>query len=233
MRNASCSRDISMLNTADRTLVRDRGVLGDVSASVVLPIDGPARDDHQVAGLQPGGHACRGRCSRCCRPVSCALRSGAAGRAGRWSRRARRAAARNRTPLRCPALAISNTRRSASSTSSVAVRALVFVGAGGDLAADADQLPQQRALADDVGVGADVGGGRRVAREPARDTRARRVSSARPLRGQVLGQRDGIARLAALRELGDRLEDELVIAAVEILGAEPVRDRCPSARCRA
>ena len=48
--------------------------------------------------------------------------------------------------------------------------AFVLVRAARDLAADTDELPQQRALADDVCIGADVLGGRRVARQ-AREVR--------------------------------------------------------------
>ena len=41
MRNASCSRDISMLNTPTLALRgAECGVLGDVQAKVVLPIEG-------------------------------------------------------------------------------------------------------------------------------------------------------------------------------------------------
>ena len=106
--------------------------------------------------------------------------------------------------------------------------AFAAVGARGDLAADADQLPQQRTLADDVRVGADVRRGRRVARE------ARQIGEPAgflgfALGGEVLGQRDGVARFAARRELGDGREDLLVVAPVEVLGAEPVGDRIPGA----
>ena len=45
--------------------------------------------------------------------------------------------------------------------------ALVVEDRRGDLGAGADQLPQQRALAHDLGVGAHVGGSRRVAGERA------------------------------------------------------------------
>ena len=106
--------------------------------------------------------------------------------------------------------------------------AFVLVRAARDLAADADQLPQQRALADDVGVGADVFGRGRVARE-SREVRetAGLVGQARAR--QALGQRDRIARLALLRKVEDRGEDQLVIAPVEVFGTQAVGDGVPGA----
>ena len=106
--------------------------------------------------------------------------------------------------------------------------AFVLVRAARDFAADADQLPQQRALANDVGIGTDVFGRGRVARQ------AREVGKAAGLVGEpraceALGERDGVARLAFLRKVEDRLEDQLVITPVEILGAQPVGDGVPRA----
>ena len=102
------------------------------------------------------------------------------------------------------------------------------IGAGGDLAADPDQVPEQRPLADDVRVGADVGGGGRLARE-ARQVGEPAGVFGLALRGEVLGQRDRVGRFAAPGQFGDRREDLLVVAAVEVLRGQAVGDRVPGA----
>ena len=56
MRNASCSRDISIEKIADGLVGRDRGVLGDVQRERGLAHRRAAGDDHEVAGLQARGH---------------------------------------------------------------------------------------------------------------------------------------------------------------------------------
>ncbi|MCY1413274.1 hypothetical protein D9M71_287020 [compost metagenome] len=88
-------------------------------------------------------------------------------------------------------------------------------GAVGDVAADADQLPQRGALADDVRVGLDVRHRRRVLRQLGE------IGQAADLRQlaflvQLLGQGDHVERLVALGELVDRPEDQSVVVAVEV-----------------
>ena len=86
------------------------------------------------------------------------------------------------------------------------------------LAPGLDQPAQQRALAHDLRVGAHVGRGRAYRAPACRDRRGRRPpSAARAF--ELLGHRHRIAGLAALDQLGERLEDQPVIGAVEILGA--------------
>ncbi len=106
--------------------------------------------------------------------------------------------------------------------------AFVFVGTGGNFATDADQLPQQRALAHDVGIRADVVGRGRVARK-AREIREPAGFFFLALADQVLGERDGVARLTPRGKLGDGLENDLVVATVEVVGQQAVGDGVPGA----
>ena len=140
MRNASCSRDISMLKTATGMLCADRRVLGDVERERRLAHRRAAGDDHEVAGLQAGRHlveigvagADAGElpldwCSMSSRsivaPQHVAQRHESRTACGGPARRSRTRGVRPRRPARGRA-------------------AFALVGAGGDLAADADQLPQ-------------------------------------------------------------------------------------------
>ena len=125
-----------------------------------------------------------------------------------------------------PRSAISKTARSASSTISRASRPSGSSALDDDRVAGRDQLPQHRSLADDVRVGADVGGGRRVARQRAQVGQAADLIE-QPLASRCPGQGHGIAGLIALDEAGDRLEDQPVIVAVEILRQHPIRDLVP------
>ena len=97
-----------------------------------------------------------------------------------------------------------------------------------DVAADLDQPPQQRSLAHDPRVRADVRGARRVLDE-ARKVRqpARRLELTGSL--QMLADGDRVGRLITLDELRDRSEDQPVIRAVQIVDAHDVRDLVPRA----
>ena len=99
--------------------------------------------------------------------------------------------------------AISNTCCSARSTSSRAVSTVVVEHRRSDVGAGTDQLPQQRALAHDVRVGAHIGGGRRVARDGAQVGEA---AGAFELAGalELLRDRDDVAGLGLTGKVGDR-----------------------------
>ncbi len=101
--------------------------------------------------------------------------------------------------------------------------------AADDEVAGRDELPQHRAFADDVGIGADVRGGRRVARERAQVGEPPDLFE-QALALEVPGERDRITGLAAFDETRDRLEDQAVIVAVEILGDDPIGDLVPGGR---
>ena len=77
------------------------------------------------------------------------------------------------------------------------------VSAGRDVAADLDELAQHRVVADDAPVGANVGRARRVLDE-AREIRQPAGRLELPEALQVLADGDGIGRLVALDERGDR-----------------------------
>ena len=171
MRIASWSRDISIENTATGMPGADRGVLRDVERERGLAHRGAPRDDDQVAGLQSGRHgvevvvagADAGELALALLQQVEPVDRGAEDVVQRHEPRA------GATPLLgdledAPLGLVHEVGGGAP---------LALVGARRDLAAHPDQLPQQRALADDVGVGADVGGGGRVPREPCRGRRAR------------------------------------------------------------
>ena len=89
-----------------------------------------------------------------------------------------------------------------------------------------DELAQHRALAHDVRIGADIGGGGSVARQrPQVGQPAHLIEQSLAL--QVPGQGDGIAGLAALDQAGDGFENQPMIVAVEILGDDAVGDLVP------
>src|SRR5882762_8326576 len=93
--------------------------------------------------------------------------------------------------------------------------AVVVEHGGGDVGAGADQLPQQRALAHDVRVGAHVGGRGGVARNRAQvGESAGRLEPAGAL--QMLGHRHYVAGFAFPGERADGGENQLVIGTVEV-----------------
>jgi hypothetical protein len=65
--------------------------------------------------------------------------------------------------------------------------------------AGADELAQHRALADDVSVGADVGGARRVLGQHRQVTQATDIIQ-NPVARQMLGDGDRVERLAAVSQ---------------------------------
>ena len=107
--------------------------------------------------------------------------------------------------------------------------AFVVEDGAGDLAARRQQLAQQRALADDGAVRPDVGGRGGIAGQRAQVGQPARVGE--PAGAfEVLADGDRIAGPVLARELPDRLEDDAVIGAVEILGAQHVGDVVPRGR---
>src|SRR5690606_19436084 len=84
-----------------------------------------------------------------------------------------------------------------------------------DPGADLDQLPQHGLVANDLGVGGDVGGRRRGAGQ------FDQVGAAGDLLGQALGlepfaEGDRVVGPVLFRKLADRAVDQLVVAAVEV-----------------
>ncbi len=184
------------------------------TASVDLPIDGRPAMTMRSPGcrpvvlrsswVKPVGHAADRR------PATGAAVSSRSIVCGRMSRTATKP-----DRPRLPRSAISKTRRSASSTSSLRRPAAPVGRRGRDFVAGGDELPEDRALADDLGVGADVRRRRRVAGDRAEVGEAADLLEP-ALALEVLGNRDGVAGAADLRDFHDRLEDEPVVAAVEI-----------------
>ncbi|MDQ1092891.1 hypothetical protein QE400_002304 [Xanthomonas sacchari] len=86
-----------------------------------------------------------------------------------------------------------------------------------------DQLPQHRLVADDLGVGGDVGGRRRGAGQLDQvGAVADHLQLA--LRFEPLAQGHRVERAPLLGQLADRAVDQLVIAPVEVLVGELVVD---------
>ena len=101
-----------------------------------------------------------------------------------------------------------------------------FERADDDLVARCNELAQHRTLAHDVGIGADVGGSRRIARERTQvGEPSDLVEHAENL--EMARQGHGIARLAALDQGGRGFEDQPMVAAVEILGEHAIGNLVP------
>ena len=207
-----------------RHALLDRGVLGDVHGERRLAHRRASRDHDEVAGLQAGGLAVELR------------------EAGRHAAHLARVLVQRVEPVdrlrqdvadrdearTAAAAALGDLEHAPLGLVHEFVRgAAAPVGRGSrDLGASRDELPQDRALADDLGIGADVGRGRRVARDRAEvGEPADLLEPALAL--EVLGDRDGVAGPADLHDLDDRLEDEPVVAAVEVRGHDDVGDRVP------
>ncbi len=228
IRAASCVPDISMLNTATGALLVHRDVLADVQRERGLAHARPAGDDHEVALLQPGGHG-----------VEIAVAGRHAGDVARVV-----AAVEEVDPLHHLREQLMDVVEAAAGAGA-RLRDLEHLRLGlveqlpdllagraeravGDVVADRDELPHDRALAHDLGVAADVVRRRRVLRE------ARQVGEpAGPLlvlaRLDRLGDRDHVGRLALLDELRDVPEDAPVIVAVEIVDGDRIADAIPRA----
>ena len=100
--------------------------------------------------------------------------------------------------------------------------------AGRDLVAGGDELAKHRALANDLGVAADVGRARHALRERVEvDQAAAVVGLAEPL--QLLEDGDDVGRLGRVDERGDRAVDQAVLVAIEVVVAEQVADPVPRA----
>ncbi len=102
------------------------------------------------------------------------------------------------------------------------------VRARGDVAADLDEPPEHRTLANDARVGADVRGARRVLDE-ASEIREPAGRFELTVALELLAYRDRIGRLIALDEIRDRAEDQPVVGAVEVFDAQNVCDLVPRA----
>ena len=184
----------------DRGLVSNRRVFRDVERERGLAHGRAAGDDHEIAGLQPRGHLVEiGIAAAHARELPLRLvqqveRSIVAPRTSRSGTKPE--------PVRLPCSAISNTRRSASSTSSVAGLTFARVRAARDFSAHADQVPERRTLADDVRVRRDIGGGRGIARQAAEIGQSAGLL-AKALGRQPFGERDGVAG-SLLRRARDR-----------------------------
>ena len=94
----------------------------------------------------------------------------------------------------------------------------------GDALADLDESAQHGLLADDVGVEVDVGGDRHAGDEGVeigRATDAADISTTL----QLGGDRDRVGGLAAVGQVDDRVEDQLVGGPVEVAALEDVGGR--------
>ena len=94
----------------------------------------------------------------------------------------------------------------------------------GDLAGDADEPPQQRVLLDDPGVAGGVGRGRRRGLEVDQGAGAADgLEQAGP--PQLVGDGDGVGRLALGVERGDGVEDVAVGRLVEVVDGDDLDGR--------
>ena len=103
---------------------------------------------------------------------------------------------------------------------------LEFEGIRGNIAPDLNESPQQGAVAHDLRVSLDVGGPSGIAHQSCQvgtPTGILQLS----VSCQVLSDRDGIRVLSLLRDLRDRLEDELVILAVQLARGQRVGHLIP------
>ncbi len=101
-------------------------------------------------------------------------------------------------------------------------------GEGGsrDFASRVDQPAQERALADDLRVGAHIGRRGRIARQRAEVPQS--AGGLEPAAAfELLGHGDHVSRPAGGNQLGQGRVDELVIRPVEILGNDQVPDLVP------
>ncbi len=99
-------------------------------------------------------------------------------------------------------------------------------GTVGDIAADADQLPQGGPLADDARVGLDVRHRRRVLRQLGEVSKATHLGQL-PFAFELLGERHHIDRLVGFGEFVDGAEDQAMVMAVEVTIGHGVGDALP------
>ena len=97
----------------------------------------------------------------------------------------------------------------------------------GNLAAGCDQAAQHGPLAHDVGVGHHVGRAGRVVGQGAEVEQPAHRLDLSPL-AQVLAQRHHVTGPAGIHQIGNRAKDELMIFAIEIIGAQPVGNVVPA-----
>ena len=100
-------------------------------------------------------------------------------------------------------------------------------GLPGYFVAGVDQRAQHCPLPHDIGVGARVCGPRRLVGQGCEILEATRRAQLAALL-QKLRYRHNVAGVTVFHELGDRLEDEPVVFAVEILGTDNIADLIPS-----
>jgi hypothetical protein len=106
--------------------------------------------------------------------------------------------------------------------------ALRVKAAVGDVAADADQVPGDGPLAHDVRVGGDVDGAGHAAGQQAQIGHAAGAVQFLGLL-KAFGDRDQVARPALVVDAPDRLVDQAMVLAIEVLVDQPVRDQIPGA----
>ncbi len=94
----------------------------------------------------------------------------------------------------------------------------------GDALADLDESTQHGLLVDDVGVEVDVGGDRHAGDERVEVGRATDAADLAAAL-QLGSDRDGVGWLAAVGEIDDRVEDQLVRGTVEVTPVEDVGGR--------
>ena len=105
--------------------------------------------------------------------------------------------------------------------------ALRAVGPIGDRGAGRDHLAQHRALAHDLGVGGHVGRARGALRELC-DVREPPFHLRVPVAVEPLGDGHHVAGVVRVDEGGDGAEDELVVAAVEVLLLDAIHHPIPA-----
>ena len=226
MRKLSCSADISMLKIAAGTLWPSAAFSAMLIASVVLPIDG-----------RPAMMMSSPRCkpavilSISTKPVDTPVIS-----LVEWLKKSSRSMVFGRIcfndtkpePRRWPALGDLEYALLGAIDDLGCRPPFRRVSARRDVAADLDELAQHRVVAHDAPVGANVGRARRVLDE-AREIRQPAGRFELPEALQVLADGDGVGRLVALDERGDRSEDQPMVGAIEILGGDDVGDLVPGA----
>ena len=98
---------------------------------------------------------------------------------------------------------------------------------GGDLVTRRDQPAQHRALAHDLGIAANIGRRRRVLRQRAEVGKPARIVGLVRI-AQRLEHRHRVGRLAGVDESADRREDQSVVVAIEVIGADQIGNAVPS-----
>ena len=199
-------------------------MLGDIDRERRLAHRGPAREDDQISGLEAGGQAVKiGVARRQARD-----RAGLAGQgidpvAGLGDQVRDRSVLAQALPLPLGDLKNRLLRFIEHLLAGLALRiehGLMDPGRG------LDQLPEHRALADNLGIGPDIGRGRRVIGQ------RREVPHAAGLIQQLmilqpLGGGDDVGGFPGLRERGKGAEDNPMVVAIKITLLDPLGHLVP------